>query len=89
MDHENMKMKQVTKLNQYVYKSIMHFWNIFKLNKTNIKEKKDTDLRDLYENLDLNLNQVQDVPQVPNNYKTNEELSNLLDKLLLNLEKQY
>ena len=84
-----MKMKQVTKLNQYVYKSIMHFWNIFKLNKTNIKEKKDTDLRDLYENLDLNLNQVQDVPQVPNNYKTNEELSNLLDKLLLNLEKQY
>jgi hypothetical protein len=62
--------------------------NVFNLN-IKLKEKKDTDLRDLYDNLDLNLNQVQYIPQVSHSYKTNEEISSLLDKLLLNLENQY
>ena len=48
----------------------------------------------MFENLDLNLNlnQVQAVPQTASNSytaKTNEELSGLLDKLFLNFEKQY
>lgn len=64
-------------------------------------EKKDTDLKDLYKDVDLEINDEEDSNyltqddstnfEVNNkqNFQSNEELTNLLDKLLLNFEKQY